>query len=264
MKNIIKSVAYELKKTKAIRVTFIIGLLFMLLEGLLNIDPSDNTMPHSTSQLVAEFSGSNIMILTFIAAVLVGYMCSGDFRDKVVNYEIMSGHSRREVFISRFIPTTLVSAFMITVLQFSLMLPGAFIYGWGGTVSLRDVIVRDLLLFFPIMRICAFLVIISFIVKSQYLMMAIGYGMITFFGLLEQLEINKSSFVTSISNINMLFDFKGWSTYNLDPVDGIVQYTSYNSAVSSGMILWTIVVSLLVTAFYMFVGYSIFRRDELN
>ena len=264
MKNIIKSVAYELKKTKAIRVTFIIGLLFMLLEGFLNIDTSFTDMPQNTGQLVAELSGSNIMILTFIAAVLVGYMCGGDFRDKVINYEIMSGHSRAQVFISRFIPAILVGAFLVTVLQFSMMIPGAIMYGWGSTVSLGDVIVRDLLLFFPIMRICAFLVIISFIVKSQYLMMAVGYGMFTFFGLIKQFEINKTDYVTSISNINMLFDYKGWSTYNLDPTLGIVEYTSYNSSVSSGMIIWTIVVSLLVTTFYLFVGYSIFRRDELN
>lgn len=264
MKNIIKSVAYELKKTKAIRITFIIGLLFMLLEGFLNIDTSSDNMAHNTSQLVAEISSSNIMILIFIAAILVGYMCSGDFRDKVVNYEIMSGHSRKQVYISRFIPAILVGAFLVTALHFSVMIPGAIMYGWGNTLSLGDVIVRDLLLFFPIMRICAFLVIISFIVKSQYLMMAVGYGLFSFIGLMEQFNVNKSGYVTGIANINMLFDFKAWSTYNLDPVNGIVEYTSYNGSVSTGLILWTIAISILVTACYMFIGYSIFRRDELN
>ena len=264
MKNIIKSVAYELKKTKAIRVTFIVGLLFMLLEGLLNIDTTSSNMAHNASQLVADISVSNIMVLIFIAAVLVGYMCCGDFRDKVVNYEIMSGHSRAQVFISRFIPAVLVSAFLVTVLQFSVMLPGIIMYGWGNAISLGDVIIRNMLIFFPIMRICAFLVIISFIVKSQYLMMAVGYGVFTFLGFIQQLEIDRLNFVTGFSNINLLCDYSGWSTYNLDPVDGIVKYISYNSSVTSGMIIWTIVVSLLVTAFYMFVGYSLFRRDELN
>lgn len=264
MKNIIRSMTYELKKTKAIRVTFIVGLLFVLLEGFLNIDPSSDNMPQNTSQLVADNGSSNILIFVFVASILVGYICSGDFRDKVINYEILSGHSRKQVFISRFIPGVLLVAFLITILQFSMMIPGAILYGWGDAVSLKDVIIRTLLAFFPAVRFSAFIVVIAFIVKSQNIMIGVGYALFEFCGIVEQFGIGKNSYANSIYNWKLLFDFKGVPAKGVDAADAVVKYTSYTSTVHGQMVLWTILISLIMTAIYMFVGYSLFRRDDLS
>ena len=50
----------------------------------------------------------------------------------------------------------------------------------------------------------------------------------------------------------------------MDPAQGIVNYSSYSSGLTSELVVGTIAVSLIMTAFYLFMGYALFRRDELK
>ena len=94
--------------------------------------------------------------------------------------------------------------------------------------------------------------------------MAIGYALTMIPGIQEQFGKHSTGFAISLFNMNALMDYKGWNIYNLDPSIGIVEYNSYNSAIPAGLVVGTIVVSLLMTALYIFIGYALFRRDELS
>ena len=79
----------------------------------------------------------------------------------------------------------------------------------------------------------------------------------------ETFQHSKTVFV-SLFNMILLTQYQGWSNYNLDPVLGVVRYYAYDSGVTREMVAGTIVASLLMTIFYLFMGYALFRRDELN
>jgi hypothetical protein len=121
-----------------------------------------------------------------------------------------------------------------------------------------------MLFFFPYVRLSAFIAMLTFLIKNPYIIMAISF-VITDYGMLViDILASKASLAVSIFNLKLLTEYDGWSIYNLDPQQGIVKYFSYDSSVSSGMVIGTIVVSLVMAGLYLFMGYALFRRDELN
>ena len=95
-------------------------------------------------------------------------------------------------------------------------------------------------------------------------MIAVGFGVMFAASFMIEMLSNSSNFFVSIFNFKLLTSYDGWSIYNVDPQSGIVQYNSYIGGLSPSLVIGTIMASLLMTAFYLFMGYSIFRRDDLN
>lgn len=176
----------------------------------------------------------------------------------------MSGHSRVSIFLARALMAIGVAAILATVLSFVPIVFGNAVFKWGNKLVLSDVVIRNLLLFFPYVRIAAFMVVLTFLVKNPYVIMASGFVMMMGGSILGDMMQNGSNVFISIYNMKLLCTYDGWSTYNLDPVKGIVEYNAYNSSVTTSLVLGTIIVSLLMTAFYLFMGYALFRRDEMN
>ena len=127
-----------------------------------------------------------------------------------------------------------------------------------------DVIVRQLLFFFPFMRLGAFLVVLTFLIKNPYIIMAAGFVIGNAGMMLQEMFGIPNSLYISIFNMGLLTEYGGWSIYNIDPGVGVVYYHAYDSSLTIGLVVGTVVVSLVMTAFYLFMGYALFRRDELN
>ena len=258
MKNIMKSIGYEILHSKMIIRLYILFIAFMVLVTVLNTDST------GISGLLADNVTLPYEFQTFIVAIIVGIICGSDFPDKVANYEIMSGHSRVSIFLARALMAIGVAAILATVLSFVPIVFGNAVFKWGNKLVLSDVVIRNLLLFFPYVRIAAFMVVLTFLVKNPYVIMASGFVMMMGGSILGDMMQNGSNVFISIYNMKLLCTYDGWSTYNLDPVKGIVEYNAYNSSVTTSLVLGTIIVSLLMTAFYLFMGYALFRRDEMN
>ena len=262
MKNIMKSIWFEILHSRLmirIYVAFIIviGLFAVLNINIGNQKPGASGMIVDTPQLIYEFP-------IFILALIVGTICASDYKDKVGNYEILSGHSRISVFFARSLMGIITGALLATILCIVPVIVGIIIGGWGDTLVLGDAITRVLLLVFPMLRLAAFFALLSFLIKSEYILMAIGFLVCMSTSLLGEMLSHAKSLYISTFNMGLLMNFDGWSIYNVDPDGGVVKYNSYISALSPGLVIGTILVSLVMTAFYLFMGYALFRRDELN
>ena len=263
MNNIIKSIAYEIRKTRLMRWLFLIIAAANVLVTVLNI--ADNTFKEATtSAMLSEATLTTFMFAEFFVIAAVGLICGSDFKDKVANYEIMNGHSRIQVYMARSIFGVLFAAFTGTVLSFIPLVSGNIFYSFGSRLALSDVILRTALYFFPFIRIAAFTVIISFVVKNQYAVMGIAYGIISFNTVMSGTVSNHENFITANFNLNLLADYHGWSVYNISNTEGIINYAAYDSALPKGAVPGTIIVSLLVMVVYLVIGYGLFRRDDLN
>ena len=93
---------------------------------------------------------------------------------------------------------------------------------------------------------------------------ALGYFAMCGGIFLNSVIIRPGSFLSCFFNLQDLCDFSTWSVYQLDPEKGIVNYTAYDSAIGSGLIVGTILISLLISAVYLLAGYGFFRRDDLD
>lgn len=257
MKNIMKSIEYEIWHNKMLIRIYIFFIFMMGLVAVLNVEEG------GTGAMLAENPTITYEFSIYIIALFVGVICGEDYKDKVANYEILSGHSRISIFMARSLMSIFTAAFLATVLGFVPVIVGNVYAGFGDSLKLIDVIIRQLLFFFPYMRLAAFLVVITYLTKNQYIIMASGLVIMIGSSILADILRLKGVFISTY-NLELLVDYKGWDIYNVDPVKGIVEYHSYVSTVTPNLVVGTILVSLLMTAFYIFMGYGLFRRDELN
>ena len=251
MINIMKSIWYEIIRSKLLINIYLLFVVIMGLIAVLNINTGEKAgasgMITSSPEITYEFP-------IFILALFVGVICGSDYKDKVGNYEILSGHSRISIFLARSLMGIFVGAVFSTLLCFIPIIAGTIIGGWGNAVAMNDVIIRH----------AAFFALLTFLIKNQYIMMAFGWVVSMSPTILNGMLAKGNNVYISIFNMGLLNSYDGWKIYNVDPVDGIVNYNSYISTVTSGMVIGTVAASLLMVGFYLFMGYALFRRDELN
>ena len=262
MKNIMKSIWFEILHSKLMIKIYVAFIIVMGLIAVLNVNI--DTQKTGVSGMLASNPEIIYQFPIFILALIVGTICGEDYKDKVANYEVLSGHSRKSIFFARSLMGITVGAVLATFLCFVPIIVGTMIGGWGDELILSDVIIRCLLFIFPMLRLAAFFALLTFIIKNPYIMTAIGFVVSMSNSLLSGMFSHSKSIYISIFNMALLTKYDGWSLYNVEPQGGIVQYHSYISALSPGLVIGTIAASLVMTAFYLFMGYALFRRDDLN
>ena len=258
MKNIIESIVFEIRRSKLLPGLSICLTVILVVMSALSMGDD------LTSGLYLGSSSITFMFPVFIVGAVVGIVCCSDMKDKVANYEILSGHSREQFYFARFILSVFPASILAFALSFVPMIFGKIFYGWGDKLVFSEVLTRQLLYIFPFLRLAAFFVCISFLVRNDLIMIAVSFGMsilapilFTFFP-----DASKSVFI-SIYNFNYLMDFHVWEIYNVS-AEGILKYKTGTSAIEPGMITGTITISLVMTLVYMILGYGLFKRSDID
>ncbi|MGN0394445.1 MAG: hypothetical protein ACI4EF_03720 [Coprococcus sp.] len=258
MKKIIKAQLYDLRHSTLLFIIFlgVVIMQFGMFMGEYNCQ--DN---FTVSKYIAEY-GKNISIVSLIFALTwTGYVCGMDFTDKTANYEIMSGHTRFDIYCGR----TLVSIFGGTIGTAVIMLMPMFIseifFPWGDSMDKQGVIIRYLVTLFPIVRMICEFVFLTYIIKNPYIIMAIAWFVFVAGEVIMQLLENAGSAFLGITSIGKLYEFTEWSTYSLAGKDSI---SIYNSAIPTGDVISIIISSVLFSIFFWFMGYRYFSKDDLR
>ena len=259
MKNLIKSILYEVTRSKLLLITYSFMIALMILLGLINAPDS------STSGMYITDSSLPYTFPLFVIALTVGMVICPDYRDKVGNYEILSGHSRISVYFSRVLCAVIPGAFLAYFLTFLPMITGIIFCGWGDRLVFTDVLSRQLLFIFPFIRLAAFTACLAYMIKNEYVLMSIGiiysFGSLFLTSIFDKVS---SNVFISIYNLKYLMSYDVWSIYNLSPTKGIVKYASATGSIDTKMIFSTIAASCVMTLIYIIIGYALFRRSEMN
>lgn len=255
MRNIIKALNYQ---TRTDNVTYYSMLIpfFLIIFGMLDFDMTG-------SEYVA-LNGESISLLPVFLILMLGVRILGwDYADKTMNYEILSGHHRREVYFARVIVAHIwciafcVSFMLLPVLVFTL------INGWGETMDFGGMALRFALAIFPMIRIVCQYVLLVFIVKSAYIAWAAGYLLSMFSMLIPMLfeELMQIKFTYHFANTNLmkLFTFNQSIGY----VNG-EDVTICHTELDPSMIIGTIGVSVAVSVICIVLGYIIFKKSDVN
>ena len=262
MKNLIKAQLYQLKKDRLVQITFVGMLLILLMMAYIN-----QLLAVTEASGLDTVTGGGFFANNLVGAMTVGLMfviisvpriCGWDFTDKTTNYELMSGHIRREVYFSRIAVSLLVGVIGWIILFCAPLAVTSIINGWGEKLPASAAVLRSILMLFPIIRLSCELACLTFILKNPYITMGIGYVML-------MLEISpmlsiKNSFLLGISNLSLLGTVEVWTTYGLD---GKMNYI-YDAYLGAGDIAGTILISLGVSLLALFIGYIFFKNDDIN
>jgi hypothetical protein len=260
MKNVIKSQLYQLRKDKLVYIIFFVVLIMQFTMAFGEADFGVG-QDFTGGKFVAEV-GKDIVAaaLIFIIAV-VGEICGADFLDKTSNYEVMSGHRRHEVYMSRAILSLLYGTVGGIIIITAPVVWISVMGGWGNEISVSGYVLRTVLLVFPIMRIICEFVFFTYLIKNPYITMVVGLCTSFAGSLLMELP-QGTSVVLGITNMNLLYDFPAWSTYSVVHPETI--YTIYDAAVATSDMVATIVVSVVVGTVFLILGYVYYEKDDLN
>ena len=256
MWNIMRAQIYQLKKDIMVFGSTIFGLLILF---IMNLESFENGLTGSAGLVFMGESMSQIISLLPLMVIVANVM-GKDFVDKTLNYEILSGHTRKDVFLGRLvvaiIPGVLCSFLVMILIPATL----AMINGWGTSLELNGVLIRYGLIFVTLIRIACETTFLTILTKNHYLTYFLSYlfGMTQMFVIIIQTQLTDTDVtpLLSVANYIQLLTFKDWSTFFLDETDQII----YNSAVTLEMALWAIIPSIVISGVIILLSYVFFKH----
>ena len=259
MNNIMKALNYQARRDNF---TIYVILACVVVIGIFFFTSDIGKLNGSTATV--NYGEYVSLVLMIVPLGITTRICGWDYADKTMNYEILSGHKRKDIYWSRFF----VSMGWVTVIAYIAMVipPVVFtvINGWGDNADLRNIIIRYVLVIFPLFRMVCELTLFTFILKNGYFSLLIGFILMEVIScismFLDELEGIKTSFWITFSNLSGLVTF---SNYSLGYVNGEDIYV-YESVLEPSFIVGTIVVSLLVGIACLFGGYFYFKKCDIN
>lgn len=259
MWNIIKSQWYQLIRDKRVRSTFIVTLLFNGAVTFANMDTFGEDMQGG---LITADLGSfyGIMGLVFMLGTIAFGMVT-DFMDKTLNYEILSGHSRKEVLFGRFIVAALAGSIGAIVVMIFFPCALTAVFGWGSMPESGDVFRRYVLAFVMLLRIACELAFISVIVKNSYVVIFVGYivGSMQFMLLLLRTVLPNMEFLFQILSVCRCSELLSFEAYRneLGQITGMASLEGQD-------VLITIAGAVIIGTAAVVAAYAYFKRDDLH
>ncbi len=258
MKNIIKAQFYQLTKEFIPFFTLVgVTLCSVLITMAADLQFFGETEPRTGCECFAESSLGFVTMAMLFVAITVPMMCGNDFLDKTTNYELLSGHIRREVFFGRAIPTIIVGTLGCMIASTAPVIAATIRNGWGDYISADDVCFRFFLMLFPVIRIICELILLSFIIKNPYIVMALGWLSVMIGNMIIGLG---SYFSLGFTTIAKTITVDSWLTYGLEENVNFI----YDAAFPAADVALVIISSVLISAAALYLGYIFFKKDDLN
>ncbi|MCM1156899.1 MAG: hypothetical protein NC300_01355 [Bacteroidales bacterium] len=256
-----KAQNYQIRGDNLVLYVLLLGLLIPLGSACMD---SSNLGELTGGILMAQLGSIMPLIYGMACLVLISRICGWDAVDKTMNYEIMAGHSRAEVYFGRVLVSVLWGLGAGIIMLLFPLLVVSIINGWGNNMALGDVALRCILALFPMLRLICEVAMLTFLLKSFYQALVIGYVFcdIVMVGGMIYEEMTDASLTvqTALYNLTWVLDFSNAKYEYIDGKDIPVFLT----AVSPSMAAGTILVSLLVGGICLALGYRIFRKADLH
>lgn len=257
MRKIIRSQLYQLRFNRITIILFLALIAFGIAQAFIEMNIYQVRGEILTGgDYVALGIEMQVIVALFFVVVCTAQTCFGDFVDKTTNYELMSGHMRWQVFWGRVITTLVVTVLGTIVVILTPAVVVTAINGWGTKLDIGGILIRLMLMILPIIRYSCELVLMGFIVKNPYVVMAGGY---LYFAMGMQFHGSDSLFLAS-TNLTALGRVEVWNTFGLDSELNYI----YDTGLDYTVVIGTIVVSLAVGLGSLLLGYIFFKKDDQN
>lgn len=256
MKDILKGQLYMLPKYGISHFVFIGIVLLQIMATFFTVKTTPELIQNA-GIFASVPDTSYVMISVVYIFTLTAQICLADFSDKTSYYELMGGHTRSEVYFGRAIPCLIIGTLGALILMTIPDITATVMLGWGSDIPVGQIIIRRLLLVFPLFRLAAEFVLISFLMKNMTGVMATGFA-VYMSG--WYLSMKSSSPWLGMTSISMLYQTDIWVTYGLD---GKFHF-SYGTSLQPETVVSVILFSLAASAISLFMGYFFFRKDDMN
>ena len=244
-------------------------LIFAVLFMIMFFSGSAEEPVTTASEFVPSMLSVFIGCAALAAGSLVGMVCGDDMSDKTINHEIMAGRSRAASYLGRVIPVLIAAPIVSLIVYGAPFLLYDKMYGWGDTLPASVVLTRCLLAMLPMLRLCAFMAMLTFIAKNALITVtaAMAPSIITI-GLATGAAQSSAIFsklmerpwLLSVADLAYYGSFDSWYTYDLS----MNMYYTFYPSIPAANIALTVILSLVMTAVYLVIGYHYFHYDDMN
>lgn len=263
MWNIMKAQNYQTRGDILVMVSLLFALLLPVLGVITGGD--SGTFEGLNGGLYLVMTASSFSIVALILVLLISArICGWDSVDKTINYEILAGHSRTEVYFGRVV---LVLLWTMGASLFTMGLPVLIVSlfcGFGSNMEIGGVLLHTGLFLLVLFRLSCEYMLIAFLLQNCYAAMLLDYT-ITLFAvfaafLLKELLDVKTTFFTAFINMGQLFSF---GNFQMKTVGG-EEIQVFHLSLESSFIWGTVVVSLLVGILCIAAGYAVFSKRDFS
>ena len=263
MQNIIKSLHYQ---TKRDNVTYYAFIALILCYVIAFFDFSD-ILSFTGSEYFVEVQTLLCLPVSKFIIILCTRICGWDYADKTINYEILIGHDRRQVFLSR-VWVSLSWCMGFAVIAFALPpLVLSIVNGWGIYMDMGDMLFRCVLSVFTLFRMCCECILLTFLTKSCYIGLILSFLIVEFcstipVAIAEYEEINTKIVapVFSMSNFQELMIPEKYSYQYINGKDELL----FDVSVSPSFAAATIIISLVAGVGCILISYLHFRKSDMK
>ncbi|MDE5753317.1 MAG: hypothetical protein K2H89_02035 [Oscillospiraceae bacterium] len=259
MRNLLKAIHYQMRHDLFVIILFLIA---GIISGIIII--SDVNFSSVTgSEFLAAFGMAYPILFMILISMLTTRICGWDFMDKTLNYEILAGHTRNQVYWAKVCASLLwclTSCIIFTVLP---VLVVTIIYGWEASIDPGSAVLCFVLAIFPMIQFISEIVLLTFLLKN-YLIAAVISCMLGEFVMMINIIMTslgyQSMLFLALPNLIALFDF---SNYHMGYVNG-EDVMVIDMALTMPVILTTILSSVLIGAACLVIGSVVFRKSDLR
>lgn len=265
MKNLMKAQWFQLLKSKKILILTVLVTLFIQLvevfSPLINGDPA-----MSFGVYLASYGSSGYSLFTLsisaAAGVIIAIICTGgDYKDKTINYEIMNGYTRLEIFAAKSIIATIVGLAIYVV---TIVIPctiNVLLFGFGTELEVSEVMLRFFLSLFVEIRLIWIFIAFTYFIRVFWI--GIIFAAIYFISAPELLDgLSNHSYLLGMSTFGKLSEYVSWINYTLG--DGVEYIYIYGRKFAMGESIAVILSSLGIGLVALFIGYFFFKKDDLQ
>ena len=262
MWNVMKAMNYQIKRDILTPIIIMVALGIPIVSLFLDAPVSISEM---SGGIAMALCGENMpMFMGIIVLFFTARICGWDQADKTMNYEVLSGHSRAEVFFGRVI-MSFIWVGCTAILGLALpILVSTIMNGWGVNVNFADGMLRFFLIIFPLCRMICEFILLTFLLKNCYIAMAIGYVLygVSNVASLIFAEVTNYKLTTQLGYINLM-NLLSFSNSRMEYIEG-KDVLIYDSSLSLSFIFGTIGVSLTIGFICLLLGYIYLRKQDIH
>lgn len=262
MSKSLKSLFYGIIKEKYAIELMLGAFAVVFITIFVNIIGEDT--PLTMYEVFSDPNFGSLITLVYMLAPVVSVICiCRDFDDKTVNYEIMGGIKRRDVFLSRYLTAMILGIGTVVLAIFGPMALGSIIWGFGNTSQAGYLLFRYLLFIIASIRELSFVCLVCFITRKTMggcmipgLFLTITIAASTYLPVKDK---TMTAFTNAMEAVNPQIDY----IYNISQ-SGIVEHQIFDLTVDPLFAVKTIVISLVMTTLYGLLSWLFFKTDDME
>ena len=264
MFNVMKAQIYQLLRNRGTYIILTIALIFTFCVNFADISGKNETELVG-SYVLANSGSTNIVIISVLLIAFTAMVCGGDMSDRTINYELLAGTKRSDVYFGRAIVSLAVNILFSAVFTLLPLLYFTLRYGWGHTMTVNDGLARITLTLLPMIRMTSFYIMLTFLLRNNFAMYAISY-------ILSMVEMLVSAFISELFDTTAtlyIFSMDCFDRIMVPKNAGLGFFDDEDIMVVKDVIesplAYSIIISGIVgTAVFLLLGYAVFRKRDMN